>query len=221
MKKVLLTGASRGIGKAILDVLSSDEYEIFAPDRNELNLLDSDSVDRFCKKYKDLDIDIIINNAGINKINQIESISDEEISETLEINLISPIKLIRNFIPHMKNVKYGKIVNIASIWSVVSKEKRAIYSASKSGLNGLTKALSIELGCYNILVNSVSPGYTRTELTNLNNTTDEIANIEKLIPLGRMADPIEIANVVAFLVGETNSYITGQNIVIDGGYTSL
>lgn len=180
---------------------------------------DSISINRYIESFKDTFFDSIINNAGINDLNLIESVSDKEINDSLNINLVAPIKLIRGFIGEMKNNNYGRIVNVGSIWSVVSKEGRSVYSATKNAIHGVTNCLSVELGQNNILVNTVCPGYTLTELTYNNNTKEQIDEISKNIPLGRMAEPFEIAKLIYFLGSEDNSYITGQKIVIDGGFS--
>ncbi len=218
-KTVLITGSSRGIGRAIVEELKKGkDYKIIAPSRSELDLNSLASVKRFIAQYKDSPIEIIINNAGVNNPDFIDALDDKNIEETFNVNLISPIYLIRGLIGYMKEKRIGRIVNISSIFSVVSKEKRAIYSATKAGLNGLTRALAAELGPYNILVNSVCPGYTNTELTKKNVSETEKAKIYQNIPLGRFAEPKEIAKLVAFLVSEENTYITGQTIIIDGGF---
>jgi 3-oxoacyl-[acyl-carrier protein] reductase len=117
--------------------------------------------------------------------------------------------------------KQGRIINITSIWSNVSRKERALYSMSKWGLAGLTKSAAIDLAQDNVLINSVAPGFTLTELTEATNTVEELRMLEEKIPMKRMAAPEEIANLVLFLSSEMNTYITGQNIIIDGGYTSI
>ena len=139
--------------------------------------------------------------------------------DTMNINLIAPILLLKGFTPKMKEQRYGRIVNIGSIWSVVSKEGRCTYSASKNGIHGVTNTLAVELAPYNILVNTVCPGFTLTELTYKNNTEEQINSISEQIPMKRMAKPDEIAKVVYFLSCKDNTYLTGQKIVVDGGYT--
>jgi len=116
--------------------------------------------------------------------------------------------------------RYGRIVNISSIWGITSKEKRTIYSATKFGINGVTKALAKELGKYNILVNSICPGYVNTEMTKKNVTEMDKKEILKNIPLDRFAEPDEIGCLIKFLISDENTYITGQCIVIDGGLTA-
>lgn len=217
--KALITGASRGIGKVTAQKFINEDYEVYAPTRSELDLADDISIEKYIEKYKDVKFDVIVNNAGINDINLIENITDNEIENMFQVNLLGPIKLLRGFVNGMKQKNYGRIINIGSIWAVVSKEGRSIYSATKNGIHGITNSLAIELAPYNILVNTVCPGFTLTELTKKNNSEQEIASISKQIPMGRMAEPKEIAEVVYFLGSDFNTYITGQKIVVDGGYS--
>ncbi len=164
---------------------------------------------------------MIVNNAGINDINDIDKITDDEIERAMQTNLVSPMMLLRAFVPQMKLQNYGRIVNIGSIWGIVSKRGRVVYSATKHGIHGLTKTLAVELAEYNILVNTVCPGFTLTELTKKNNTDEEIAKISLNIPMGRMAESEEIASMVCYLVSDKNTYATGQLIAVDGGFTSI
>lgn len=214
---VLITGASKGIGKAVADLLRDEKiYNILTPSHHELDLSNRESIRTYCAKYSK--IDILINNAGINILGAVDSIGDDDIDIMLGTNLIGPIALIRAVVPSMKMTRYGKIINISSIWGIRSKENRTLYSATKFALNGVTKALSRELGEYNILVNSVCPGYVNTELTKKNVPPVEQEKIKATIPLGRFAEPYEIAQTVAFLISPNNTYITGQTIIIDGGF---
>lgn len=219
MRKALITGGSRGIGKAIAAVFTENGYEVYTPTRQELDLMDRASVKSFLDREKDTCFDVIVNNAGINDIHMIEEITDEEMDAMVQTNLISPIMLLRGLVGPMKRQKYGRIVNIGSIWAVVSKGGRCIYSATKNGIHGVTNTLSVELARDNILVNTVCPGFTLTELTRKNNTEEQITAISEDIPMGRMAQPEEIAQVVYFLASEKNTYLTGQKITVDGGFT--
>lgn len=220
IKNILITGGSRGIGKEIVRVFEENGYKIYAPRRDELDLKDNNSVERFINKHKDIYFSVIINNAGINIVNKIEDIQENDLDETMMINLIAPIKLIKGFIGKMKENNYGRIVNIGSIWAVISKEGRAAYSATKNGIHGVTNAVALEGGMHNILVNTVCPGFTLTELTRQNNTQEEIDKLCREIPLKRMAEPKEIAKFVYYLGSDENTYITGQKITIDGGFTA-
>lgn len=216
-KTVLLTGGSRGIGKAIFDEIKGD-FNILIPSREELDLNDLKSIDNYFKTAPS--IDILINNAGINIIKDIENILDEDIQKVNTVNLVAPLKLIQNCVRTMKMNKYGKIVNISSIWGIRSKEKRTLYSATKFGLIGQTKALARELGEFNILINAICPGFTATDLTMQSLSDKELKDIEYEIPLKRLATPKEIAKSVKFFISDDNSYITGQTLVIDGGFTA-
>lgn len=219
MRKVLITGGSRGIGKAVADKFRSEGYEVIAPGREELNLSDAASIEAYIEKNKDICFDAIVNNAGCNDINEITEITDEEMDNMIAVNLVAPIRLLRGFVGNMKKAKYGKIVNIGSIWAVVSKSGRCVYSATKNGIHGVTNTLAVELAPHNILVNTVCPGFTLTELTRKNNTQEQIDSICEEIPMGRMAEPEEMAEVIYFLCSEQNTYVTGQKIAVDGGYT--
>ena len=218
-RKVLVTGGSRGIGKAISDRFISEGYSVITPNRDELDLGSEESLNQFLETNKHIYFDVIINNAGINDINLLENVSDSEITNMIAVNLVSPIKLIRAFIPAMREGYYGRIVNIGSIWAVVSKQGRAVYSATKNAMHGITNTLALELAESCILVNTVCPGFTLTELTKKNNDATTMTKIIESIPLKRMAEPNEIAELVYFLGSERNTYITGQKITIDGGYT--
>ena len=217
--RALITGGSRGIRKAAAKLFADRGYEVILPTRQELDLLDGNSVDRFVERMSLESIDTVVNNAGINEIDLLENVSDAQLEQMLMTDLISPIRLLRGLIPQLRKSPAGRIVNIGSVWAVVSKQGRSIYSAAKNGLHGITNALAIELSEAGILVNTVCPGFTRTELTRKNNTPEQIAQLSCQIPLGRMAEPEEIAKLIYFLGSVENTYITGQKIVIDGGYT--
>lgn len=215
-KTVLLTGGSRGIGKNIVKILNED-YNVFAPSREEMDLKNDKSIENYLENL-DKRIDILVNCAGILKVGKCEELTTADFEEILRVNLISPFKIISKLVQDMKHAKYGKIVNISSIWSLVSKEGRCLYSASKAGLDGLTKSLALELAPYNILVNSVAPGYVNTDMIKLKNSSEDLEIIKKNIPLQRFAETYEIAELVKFLCSEKNTYITGKIIPIDGGY---
>lgn len=145
--------------------------------------------------------------------------TDDNLQETLQVNLTAPMRLARTLAPRMAERAYGRIVSISSIWSVVSKGGRLAYSMSKSGLSGMTRTLAVELAPFNVLVNAVAPGFVNTELTKQNNTEQDLAVIRNMIPMRRLAEPEEIAEIVSFLCSGKNTYITGQTILIDGGFS--
>lgn len=216
-KIALVTGASRGIGAAIARVFQERGITVLAPTRTEMDMTDISSIERYIESVKG-PIDILVNNAGINILAGLEEVERSVLNETLQVNLIAPIMLTKLVAEKMKLGRYGRIVNISSIWSMVAKERRIAYAASKSAMSGVTRTLALELAQYNILINSLAPGFVNTELTSQNNSPEQIREISNLIPLQRLAEPAEIAEMVAFLCSEKNSYMTGQVLVVDGGY---
>lgn len=214
---VLVTGGSRGIGKSIADKFKNKGYKVLIPSRNEMDLSNNLSIESYCNTFEE-ELDVIVNCAGINTIATLNELKDEDMNAMMQIDLLAPLKIIQCLNKRMGKTRIGRIVNISSIWSVVSKEGRCGYTAAKSAINGITRTLALEYANSNILINSVAPGYVNTELTKENNSEAEIAYIESIIPLRRLAEPEEIANLVYFLSSEDNTYITGQTITIDGGY---
>ena len=238
-KVVLITGATNGIGKEILEAFLKTKAIIIATGnsttkknffkiykKNEIDYYQTDFNDEksskdFLKKIQNYKkIDVCINNAGINKINYIGKISNE-FDDLLNVNLKIPFQITSVVSNIMKKNKYGKIINISSIWGKKSKEKRISYSTSKYALNGLTVSSSIELAKYNILVNSISPGFVDTKLTRKILSKKEINQIKKQIPIGRLAKPSEIVPLILFLCSDLNTYITGQIIYVDGGFINV
>jgi 3-oxoacyl-[acyl-carrier protein] reductase len=219
-KNVLITGASRGIGKSIAEKFEKNGYVVIAPTRDELDLTSKTSILDYVEKNKAVCLDTIVNNAGINPIDAVEDIKENDIQDVFQINMIAPLLIIQGFIGSMKQNKKGRIVNIGSMFSCVAREKRTLYCMSKNGIHGLTNTLALELGEHNILVNTICPGYTDTELARKNIPPEERVKIEKKIPLKRFANPEEIAEMVYFLGSDVNTYVTGQKIIIDGGFTA-
>ena len=137
----------------------------------------------------------------------------------INVNLKTPFRITQIVSKSMKKNSYGRIINLGSIFSVISKSKRASYSSSKFGIIGLTKASALDLAEKNILVNSVSPGFVNTELTKTILKAKEMKKLKSEVPLKRLASPYEISNLILFLSSDLNTYLTGQNIIIDGGYS--
>ena len=240
-KTVIITGGTRGIGKSLVKIFTDVGANVIITGTKKYNSVNLDllknnskiqysqldyssdkSVKQFIHLVSDLDrVDVLINNAGVNKIDNISKISVDDWDWINTINLKGPFLLTQVVSEIMKKQKSGKIINIASIFSVISKVKRAVYSATKWGLIGFTKAVALELAPFNIQVNAVSPGFVDTDLTRKILGLENMKQLEETIPQGRLANPDEIANVVLFLCSAQNTYITGQNIVVDGGFTSV
>ncbi len=236
-KSIVVTGGTRGIGAQTVKMFAAEGANIICTGRNkaklselqkkapdnvkyvQLDLDDEESVISFISCLSDLSsLDILINNAGINKIARLEDIPLSDFKSVMEVNVNGPFH-ISKMAGKLMMKKGGHIVNIASIWSNITKEGRTSYSTSKAALVGLTRSLAVDLASYGVLVNAVSPGFTATDLTRQSLTVHEIAELESKIPYKRMAEPKEIAELVLFLSSSKNTYITGQNVVIDGGFS--
>ncbi len=214
----LVTGASRGIGKAVAMRFEELGAQVLAPPRSELDLADAASIDRYLARL-DQPVDILVNDAGINRLARLAETDDELLQDTLEVNLVAPLRLARALVPAMAERGWGRVINISSVWAIVAKERRLPYTVAKTGLDGLTRAMAVEFGSRGVLVNSVAPGFVLTEMTTQNNSPEEIDAIAQTVPLRRMAEPREIAEVVTFLASSRNTFMTGQVIVCDGGFS--
>ena len=232
-KVILITGGTSGIGKQLVYdflklkgkvICTSTSVKKHNKRKNltieHLDFNSSISTNDFLNKIKKLKkIDVLINNAGINKIDSINQIKLEDWQKIYNVNIKGPLFLTKEISKMMINKKGGRIVNISSIFGLVSKEKRSMYSTSKSALLGLTRSSALDLAKYNILVNAVSPGFVDTPLTRGILGKTGMQKIIKEIPIGKMAKPQDISSLIIFLSSNYNSYITGQNFIIDGGAT--
>ncbi|GAB2695473.1 SDR family NAD(P)-dependent oxidoreductase [Aliiglaciecola aliphaticivorans] len=234
MKEIVVTGGTRGIGAAIVQVLLSAGFKVIATGRNVSSLkftnknenleyqnleLDSqESINEFCEFLSTRkSLYGLVNNAGINRITEFQDIPFADFEEVLQVNLKSVFYLSQSISKLFKDG--GRIVHIGSIWSVITKKGRVSYSTAKSALSGLTRGMAVDLADRNILVNTVSPGFVETELTKSSLSESEIENLSQQIPLCRLAQPEEVAKFVGFLLSADNTYLTGQNIVVDGGFS--
>ena len=164
-------------------------------------------------------VDILVNSVSAPaKLASFDKKTWQDFLAHFTVQLKSAVEVTQMVLPKMKERKWGRIVNISSIFGIVARGKQTMYTATKHGINGVTKALALELGPHNILVNSVCPGFTNTDLVK-RNPPEKNALLAKDIPQGRFAEPIEIAELVSFLISDKNTYINGQCLVIDGGFT--
>lgn len=229
-KKVLITGGSRGIGaKLKKDFIKNGAQQVWTTSRQDersfqhinVNFLDPDQTEKCLQQIKDVGFDILINNAGTNKIGPIEEYDIEDYRNIIELNLTACFKTTQAVIPHMKEKGWGRIVNITSISSEISMPLRSAYCSSKFGLVGLTKVSAVELAKHGILVNSVGPGVTETELTVDVLGREKMNEIASNVPIGRLATVEDISNTVMFMSSPLNTYMVGQNVLLDGGYTCV
>ena len=236
---VVITGGTGNLGSSVIKQLLKNNAKVISTSTNKnqvkklnnyyknrnlkffhLDYKNENAIKNFISEIKKLNtIDILINNAGINAISSIEKIKLKDWSSIQSVNLTGPFLIMREISKKMIKRRKGNILNISSIFGSVGKAERASYSASKWGLVGLTKSSALDLSKYNILVNSLSPGVINSKLTKKILGKKGIENIKKQIPLGRLANSEEITKLIIFLVSKENSYITGQNIIADGGYT--
>lgn len=217
-RRVFITGAARGIGQAIARRFAAAGFEVTSPGRAELDLTDPAKVEEYLQR-RSPEADVLVNNAGQNAIQRIAELGVRDWRETYDVNTTAPFLLIRHFAPRMAAAGGGRIVNVSSSYSLVARRGRAAYSASKAALNALTRTAALEFAVSRVLVNAVCPGFVDTDLTRANNTPEQLDALRSGIPLDRLASPEEVAEAVFFLGSDANTYMTGQTIVVDGGFT--
>ena len=232
-KVALITGGTRGIGLAIAKLFKKLGAKVIITGRNEERLKELEKENFLCYKcdisnkeevdrvIKDIlekmnQIDILVNNAGITKDALFLRMKDEDFEEVVKVNLLGTFYVTRRVLPSMVRQKYGRIINMSSVVGLMGNIGQANYASTKSALIGFTKSLAKEYGRKNILINNVAPGFIETDMTAKipEKLREEILN---KIPLKRYGKPEEVANLVAFLASDLNTYITGQTILIDGG----
>lgn len=233
-KKVFLTGASRGIGLSIARMFRSEGAKVTGTCTSQGNEAD-DACDEWVaadfsdveqiKKCADFvrltEPDVLINNAGINKIAPFAEILPDDFLLIQQVNVFAPFLLCQAAIPAMARKRWGRIVSISSVWGKISKAHRAPYSASKFALDGMTLALAAEHSRNGILANCVAPGFIDTELTRRVLGDQGMQALLPCIPAQRFGQADEIARMVLWLASDENSYLTGQNIAIDGGFSRV
>lgn len=241
-KVALVTGGSKGLGKAMARGLAEAGADIVISSRHEEEL--RPALEEILQgtgrrgRYVVADmsrrpdvprlaaialeqmgrVDILVNNAGTNIPQPIDQIRDEDWDQVLEINLNSVMVMTRALVPQMKTRRWGRIIHISSIMGFVSKQGRNAYSATKSALIGLTRANALDLGAYGITVNCIAPGPFLTDLPGRLLSDQEKREFAQWTALGRWGDPKEMIGPVLLLASEAGSYITGETLVVDGGW---
>jgi NAD(P)-dependent dehydrogenase (short-subunit alcohol dehydrogenase family) len=233
-KKVFVTGASRGIGRAIAQAFRERDAWVIGTRTRGNNPADETCQEWVVADFSDVGQikacadqvrrsapDVLVNNVGVNKIAPFVEIAFDDFLSIQRVNVYAPFLLCQAAIPAMKSNGWGRIVNVSSIWGKISMEYRASYSASKFALDGLTVALAAEHSADGILANSVAPGIIDTELTRRVLGEAGIQALIAKVPAGRLGQAGEIARLVLWLASEENTYIAGQNIAIDGGFSRV
>ena len=239
-KNVIVTGATRGIGREIALTLAQNGANIAMNYRNlnsevedlineiksfgvdalaiKCDVSITDEVDNFVKEVRSHynTIDVLVNNAGITKDGLILRMKEEDFDDVLDVNLKGTFNTTKSVSSIMVRQKYGKIINISSVVGIAGNAGQCNYAASKAGVIGFSKSVARELASRNINVNVVAPGYINTDMTK--NLPDKVKEeIIKSIPMKKIGDPKEVANLVLFLSSNLSDYITGQVINVDGG----
>jgi 3-oxoacyl-[acyl-carrier protein] reductase len=237
-KNALVTGSTRGIGRAIAETLAASGARVAVVGRDldraqeaasaigedakgfAADVSDTAAVSKLVSDVEAAfgSIDILVNNAGITRDNLVMRIKDEDWDAVLNANLRGAFAAIRAASRGMMKRRSGRIINVASIIGIIGNKGQANYAASKAGLIALTKSVAKELGSRNILVNAVAPGFIETEMT-ATMTPEAREALGKQIALERLGTVNDVAGAVAFLASDGARYITGRSIVVDGGNT--
>lgn len=229
-RRALVTGGTRGIGEAIAVRLAADGLDVTATGTRPEGTAPSgcayaavDFSDRAATEEfaRSLEYDVLVNNAGINKIAPFAEVDPADFDRIQEINVRAPMLLCRGAVPYMRSQGWGRIVNVTSIFGTISKAQRASYSASKFALDGLTAALAAEVAADGILANCVAPGFVDTDMTRQIAGEVVMRELAEQVPMRRLGQPSEIAAFVSWLAGPENTYVSGQNMVIDGGFSRI
>ena len=235
---ILITGASGGIGTSLSKVFSSTNANLFLlgssnekisklqqelPPKENINYFTVDlgqreNVNNFCDSIIDEygGISVVINNAGITQDSIFMRMSDSSWDNVFAVNLDASMVICRKFIRGMIKNKWGRIVNISSVVASTGNPGQSNYVAAKSALNGLTKSMALEVATRGVTVNCISPGFIDTSMT-AKLTDDQKSKITEKIPMGRMGTADDISSLALFLASDEASYITGQNIHVNGG----
>jgi NAD(P)-dependent dehydrogenase (short-subunit alcohol dehydrogenase family) len=241
-KIALVTGGSKGLGKAMARGLAEAGADVAISSRREeelrpaLDAILTGTGRKGCYLVADMSqrdqtkqlakqviermgrVDILINNAGSNKVGPVDTVSDTDWDTIMELNLNSIMTLTRALAPGMKARRWGRIIHISSIMGYVSKEGRNIYSATKTALIGLARSEALDLGPFNVTVNCLAPGPFLTDLPAKMLSEAEKQEFARRTALGRWGDPQELVGPALFLASDAASYVTGTTLVIDGGY---
>lgn len=235
-KIAIVTGASRGIGRAIAEKLALDGFFVIGTATSEsgaeaisaylaengkgytLNVADAESIEAFIKTIGDAFgvPAVLVNNAGITRDNLLMRMKDEEWDDIINTNLTSVFRMSKALMRGMIKARYGRIINISSVVGATGNAGQANYAAAKAGMVGFAKSMAKEVGSRGITVNTVAPGFIDTDMTK--ELSADIKNsLLGSIALGRLGQPEEIANAVSFLASEQASYITGETLHVNGG----
>jgi NAD(P)-dependent dehydrogenase (short-subunit alcohol dehydrogenase family) len=233
-KKIFISGASRGIGLAIAHAFRAEGAWVIGTQTGNnsttddvcqewvtADFLDVEQIKNCADIVRHAEPDVLINNAGINKIAPFVEITPGDFQSIQQVNVFAPFLLCQAAIPAMVRRGWGRVVNVSSIWGKISKEHRASYSTSKFALDGMTLALAAEHSADGVMANCIAPGFIDTELTRSVLGEQGMQAIASTVPARRLGQADEVARMVLWLASEENTYLTGQNIAIDGGFSRV
>jgi NAD(P)-dependent dehydrogenase (short-subunit alcohol dehydrogenase family) len=232
-RMAVVTGGTRGIGRAVATRLIADGHDCLVVATADsapaglpagaqyygTDLRSRKAAQQLAEHLRGIQPTILVNNVGLNIKGATKGFPVDQYDLLLDTNLRVPFILIQAVLPAMLSEGWGRIVNVTSLWGVSGNSEDAAYCASKFGLDGLTASVAAEVARAGILVNSVAPGFIYTEQAAEAYTDEALKAVSEAIPVGRLGKPEEVAALVSWLVGPENTYVTGQNILIDGGLT--
>ena len=236
-KSALVTGASGGIGSAVARALHnqgaeliingtrSTELEKLAAELgNKVHVLQGDLSDtnsigclaEEAEKISDNGIDILVNNAGITRDNLLVRLSDQDLMDVINLNLIAGFHLTRKIIRGMMKRKWGRIIGISSVVGITGNAGQTNYAAAKAGMIGFSKALALEVASRGITVNNIAPGFIKTPMTE-DLSEEQITRLQASVPIGRLGEAEDVAAAVVYLASSEASYVTGATLNVNGG----
>jgi 3-oxoacyl-[acyl-carrier protein] reductase len=216
--RALVLGGRGDIGGAITARLRAEGCEVLPVGRTDFDLGNGVQIDAFFERNGN-NFDILIHSGGVNFPKLLESLTEAEIRESLDVNLHGFLRVAKSCLPYWQARGFGRVLVISSLYGFLARRGRLPYVMSKHALIGAVKTLAIELSSHGVLVNAISPGYIGTKMTYKNNSPEIISKFVSGIPLGRLGDPEDIAEVAAFLCSPKNRYLTGQDLIVDGGFS--
>jgi len=217
VRQVLVLGGRGDIGSAICERFRERGDDVRATGRAEIDLGSPDSIERYFA-HASRDCDVLVHSAGLNNPKTFADLSAEEIAASLQVNVQGFLSVLKQVEAGLR-AQRGRVLVISSLYGFLARRGRLPYVLAKHALVGAVKTLAIELASDGVLVNALSPGFVLTKMTTKNNSPETIKRFEAGIPLGRLGTPREIAVVSDFLCSPDNTYITGQDIVVDGGFS--
>lgn len=236
-KSALVTGASGGIGSAVTRALhnqgaeliingtrSSELEKLAAELGNNVHVLQGDLADAYsighlaeeAEKISDNGIDILVNNAGITRDNLLVRLSDQDLMDVINLNLIAGFHLTRKMIRGMMKRKWGRVIGISSVVGITGNAGQTNYAAAKAGMIGFSKALALEVASRGITVNNIAPGFIKTPMTE-DLSEEQVTRLQASIPIGRLGEAEDVAAAVVYLASSEASYVTGATLNVNGG----